>query len=111
MPRSWRNFHRERRIRWLMSRFGLTRSEAEGLLAQTETRNMHLKRDPVVAYKTETIRELSDIEEDPLDDFVWKALGFLAGATAGFILFDWLLKRLNKRKRKTRRMEVEEWLV
>ena|GEM_PF-4368976 len=92
--------NRERQIRYLMSKFGLTREEAEGVL--------NLDKDGVdtekLKNKAPVIQEEIKQESDPV---ILNAL-FLLACLAGLYLADWLLKQLTKKKPKR---EVEEWLV
>ena len=87
---------RERQIRYLMRRFGLTREEAEGLLKFDDSRNLQIGRVPIKR------------ESDPSESELWKWLALLGGF-AGLAFADWLLRLLSKRKKKRR--EVEEWIV
>ena len=92
--------NRERQIRYLMSKFGLTREEAEGVL--------NLERNGVDAEKLKNkapiIQEEIKRESDPV---ILNAL-FLLACLAGLFLADWLRKQLSRKKPER---EVEEWLV
>jgi len=94
---------RERQIRYLMRRFGLTREEAEGLLnfeANQSQKTPQLKPSVIVEERKEV--------KNPDDSAFWGVVALLAGF-AGLALADWFLKQLSRKKR--RREEVEEWLV
>jgi len=88
---------RERQIRYLMRRFGLTREEAEGLLKFNDSGNSQIRKVPIRG------------ESDPTEQEFWKTLLVMAGF-AGLALADWLLRLLSKRKKK-RRGEIREWIV
>jgi hypothetical protein len=90
---------RERQIRYLMRRFGLTREEAEGML------NLDVNGQQEPKPKASVIVEERKSGGDP-DNAVFWGVALLAGF-AGLALADWLLKKLSKKKRK----EAEEWLV
>jgi len=90
---------RERQIRYLMRRFGLTREEAEGLLKFDDSGNSQIRRVPIKG----------ESEADPTEQEFWKTLLVMAGF-AGLALADWLLRLLSKRKKK-RRGEIQEWIV
>ena len=90
---------RERQIRYLMRRFGLTREEAEGLLKFDDSGRVGLRRLP---FKGES-------EADPSESEFWKAIALMAGF-AGLAFADWLFRLLSKRKKK-KREEKEEWIV
>ena len=88
---------RERQIRYLMRRFGLTREEAEGLLKFDDSGNSQIRRLP---FKGES--------EDPSESEFWKVIAVMAGF-ACLAFADWVLRLLSKRKKKKR--GVEEWIV
>lgn len=95
------DLRRERQIRYLMRKFGLTRGEAEAVL--------NLDDGSVDAGK---LREKSPIIQEEIkrqdDPVIFEALLMLA-FLAGIALADWLLRLISKRRKK--REEPEEWLV
>jgi hypothetical protein len=102
----WKRFRRERLIRWLMREYGLTRSEAEAYLRQSEAKSNYTPSGRVV---------LENIEEDDpsplIPEWVYWALAGLAFGYIGLSLLDWFFNRRKKHRRKREGEEWSEWLV